>query len=90
MENKTNDITALRSILFDTLNKLNDKDSPMDLDRARTIANVAQTIINSAKVEVDYAKATGQTSSSWFLLDDKPAATKPDGGYTHRIGQRHN
>jgi len=34
----------------------------MDLDRARVISEVAQTIINSAKVEVDLVKAVSATA----------------------------
>jgi hypothetical protein len=39
----------------------------MDLDRAKTIADVSQTIINSAKVEVEFIKTTGQTQTTDFL-----------------------
>ena len=48
-----NDITELRGILFDALRGLNDKAIPLDLDRARATADIAQTIINSARVEVE-------------------------------------
>jgi hypothetical protein len=53
----------------------------MDIERAKAVADVAQTIINSAKVEVEHLKATGQTGSSGFMaLEDKA----PDGpGVTH-------
>ena len=39
----------------------------MELDRARTIAEVAQTIINTAKVEVDLVKAVGGSPGSQFF-----------------------
>ena len=52
-----NKITDLRNHLFETLEALKDPDKPMDLERARVISDVAQTIINSAKVEVDLVKA---------------------------------
>lgn len=54
-----NDITELRGHLFGTLAALRDDKSPMDLERARHVADVAQTIINSAKVEVEYLKIVG-------------------------------
>jgi len=57
----TNDITAMRSVLFDTLRALGDKDKPMDIERAAAIKDVAQVIINSAKVEVDALKIIGGT-----------------------------
>jgi len=75
---KTNDITTLRDSLFDTLNALKDKNSPMDLDRAKMISDVAQTIINSAKVEVDYLKATGGFSSSGFLDNTRTEKKTPN------------
>lgn len=57
----------LRNHLFETLDSLRNEEKPMDLDRARTIAEVAQAIINSAKVEVDFLRVTGQKSQSEFL-----------------------
>jgi hypothetical protein len=50
----SNRLNELRAHLFRTLDALADKDAPMDLDRANTIATVAQVLINSAKVEVTY------------------------------------
>lgn len=62
-----NKMTDLRDHLFETLEALKDKDAPMDLERARTISEVAQTIINSAKVEVDLVKAIdGHAGSEFF------------------------
>lgn len=61
-----NDITELRAHLFDTLAQLKDKKHPMDIDRAKAISDVAQVIINSAKVEVDHARVTG-TATTLFL-----------------------
>lgn len=67
-----NKIDDLRNHLFETLEMLKDPDSPMDLDRAKTIASVAQVIVNSAKVEVDFIKATGRDDGSTkFLLENK-------------------
>jgi len=55
-----NKISDLRDHLFETLEDLKDKDAPMDLDRARAIRDVAQTLINAAKVEVDYLRTAGE------------------------------
>lgn len=46
----------------------------MDIDRAKAICDVGQVIINSAKVEVDYCKATGKAGSAFL---EKPAAMPP-------------
>jgi len=60
-------INDLRDTLFDTLASL--KSGTLDIDRAKAINDVAQTIINSAKVEVDNARISGGTGSG-FLCDD--------------------
>ncbi|MCD7099074.1 hypothetical protein [Stenotrophomonas sp. MMGLT7] len=54
MKNKIED---LRDHLFEVIEALKDKDDPMDLERAKTVSTVAQTIINSAKVEIDAMRA---------------------------------
>ncbi|HAF43452.1 MAG TPA: hypothetical protein DCK83_00525 [Gallionellaceae bacterium] len=61
-----NDITAVRTALFDTLKALSDKANPMDLDRAKAINEVAQTIINSAKVEVDALRVIGGNGTGFI------------------------
>lgn len=68
MKNKLED---LRNHLFATLESLQDDEKPMDIDRAKAISDVAQTLINSAKVEVDYLRATGQTRGSGFLTNER-------------------
>jgi len=55
MKNKIED---LRNHLFATLEALQDKDHPMEIARAKAVAEVAQTLIDSARVEVDFLKVT--------------------------------
>jgi len=43
-----------------------DADDPMDLDRAETVGKVAQVIVNSAKVEVDFMRQTGNGGSTFM------------------------
>ncbi|KKN46376.1 hypothetical protein LCGC14_0673520 [marine sediment metagenome] len=56
----------------------------MEIERAEAISEVAQTLINSAKVELQFLEMTaGQTSESEFLGPQKsnpllPAARKPN------------
>ena len=64
MKNKIED---LRNHLFATLEGLLDEDSPMEIERAKAVADVAQVLVNSAKIEVDYIKATGGTTGSGFI-----------------------
>ena len=47
-------INELRDTLFETLNGI--KSGAIDLDKARAINEVSKTIIDTAKVEVDYLK----------------------------------
>ncbi len=54
-----NKIEHLRNHLFETIEALKDKEAPMDITRARAISDVAQTIINSAKVECEFLALTG-------------------------------
>ena len=69
MKNRMED---LRDHLFETLEGLKDPDNPMDIQRAQAVQGVAQTLVNSAKVEVDYIKATGQDGGSGFIESDRP------------------
>ena len=64
MKNKIED---LRDHLFATLEALRDTKNPMPIERAKAISDVAQTIINSAKVEVDFLKATDRVSGTEFI-----------------------
>ena len=69
-----NKIEDLRNHLFETLEKLNDEEKPMELDRAKAIADVAQVIVNSSKVEVDFIKATGRDIGTGFIPEIKKLA----------------
>lgn len=62
----SNTIADLREHLFATLSALRDKESPMEIERAKAISDVAQTIINSAKVEVDHMRVTGAEGSGFL------------------------
>lgn len=73
MPKPANTIDELREHLFETLQALKRKDDPMDITRAQAIANVANAIIESAKVEVNFLKVTGALKSTGFLpSEDDP------------------
>ncbi|MDM0032092.1 hypothetical protein QTI33_08060 [Variovorax sp. J22P271] len=59
-------INQLRQHLLDTLTDLRNRDNPMEPDRARAVAQVASVLVDSAKVEVDYLKATDQTHTPFL------------------------
>jgi hypothetical protein len=73
MKNKIDDLC---NHLFETLEALKDPETPMDLDRARTVATVAKVIVDSAKVEVDFLKVTGAVRSTNFLPIDAGAESE--------------
>ena len=65
-----NKIDDLRNHFFETLEALKDDEKPMDLDRARAVAEVAKVIVESAKVEVNFLRVTGAVRSANFLPND--------------------
>lgn len=66
----SNSISTVRQHLLDTLADLRNREQPMDIDRARAVADVARVLVDSAKVEVDFIKATSAGGSE-FLQPEK-------------------
>ena len=63
-------IQDLRHHLFETIEMLKDKD--IDIATAKAISEVAQVIINSAKVEVQFLKEMGSNRHTGFIqLENK-------------------
>jgi hypothetical protein len=59
-------ISELRTELLATLRDLRNRTNPMEPDRARAVAQVAAVMVDTARVEVDYIKATGQDTSNFI------------------------
>ncbi len=59
-------ISELRTELLATLRDLRNRANPMEPDRARAVAQVAAVMVDTARVEVDYIKATGQETSNFI------------------------
>lgn len=72
-------INDLREHLFAAMDGL--AKGTMDIDKAKAISDLGQTIINTAKVEVEHMKITGGTSSGFIQEETK---TTP-GRFVHRI-----
>jgi len=89
MSGTKNKIEDLRDHLFETLEALKDPDKPMEIDRAKAIADVAKEIIQSAKVEVDFLRVTGAMNGSGFIPSDRqlPAARPEPATSRRRIAQ---
>ena len=87
-------ISQLRTHLLATLADLRSRENPMEPDRARAVAQVASVLVDTAKVEVDYIKATGQDRAGFLeevpqIGTDGGTAGLPNGITSitrHRIG----
>jgi hypothetical protein len=67
-----NKLSDLRDHLFETLEALKDEKNPMEIERAKAIAGVAQTIINSATVEVKAINALGREQAPGEFFGGTP------------------
>lgn len=75
MKNKIED---LRNHLFECLEALKDEEKPMEIARARAVADVARVIVDSAKIEVDFLKVTGALKCTDFLpAEEEQPRLKP-------------
>ena len=61
-----NKIEDLRDHLFEIIEML--KENDMELDKAKAIADIAQVIVNSAKVEVDFIKVVHGNGSGFHSI----------------------
>lgn len=68
-------INDLRGDLADTIRQLRNGDKDMTIEKAKAIGDIAQTMINSAKVEVDMARALGTKNMrpTGFMALEGPA-----------------
>ncbi len=60
----SHDISELRRHLFATLAGV--KDGSIDLDKARAVNELGKTLVDTAKVEVDYLRAVGGGESTFL------------------------
>ena len=66
-----NRLPDLRNHLFEAIEML--KSGDMELDKAQAINSLAQTLVASAKVEVDYVKHTGGMNDRVEFIEGNPA-----------------
>lgn len=82
-----NDMAALRAALFETLRGVRDGSIP--LDQARAVNELGKTLVDTAKVEVDYLRATGGGESG-FIEPRGDAPALPGNGIgnvVHQLGR---
>lgn len=64
-EKSINNFDSMREILFDTMREV--KSGVLDIEKAKSISSVGQTIINSVKVEIDFMKLTGSSEKHTMI-----------------------
>jgi hypothetical protein len=92
-EKKPAHIDQLREHLMSTLAALRDRENPMDVDRARAVAQVATVLVDTARVEVDFMKVTHRDESDFLGkavegpsgAESKPLPHWPHGGRVHKL-----
>jgi hypothetical protein len=77
MTDTTRNIDDLRRRLFDAMDGL--KDGSLGVDRARAISDMAQVIVNTAKVEVEFLRVTESDDKPKFLALEGADAASPNG-----------
>jgi hypothetical protein len=73
-------IDDLRATLFETLQALKDKEQPMEIERALAMKEVAQVIVNSAKVEVEHMRISGGSGSGFIPVQSVDRKQPPQPG----------
>ena len=71
----SNDVTELRAHLFDVLRGL--KDGSVKVETAKAVNETAQTIINSARVEIDALEIIGGQGTGFIPLPAPPENNTP-------------
>jgi hypothetical protein len=81
-----NGIDDLRALLFETLRGV--KEGKISIERGKAVGELTQVIVNTAKIEVEFLKATkGKAKASAFFPPEdesekpalpSPAASAPD------------
>jgi hypothetical protein len=75
-------ITDLRAALFQAIEGVTN--GTLSLEQAKTVSELSQVIVNTAKVEVDYLRAGG-TSSSAFIEVPEEMPSGITGIVRHRL-----
>lgn len=83
-----NDITTVRKHLLNVLSDVCDSTKPIDKDRVVAVCSVAQAIVDTARVEVEYIKATDYIGTG-FLEAVNSTKDIRKLGHTRRLGGNH-
>ena len=69
MSDNNQTIADLRAVLFRTIEGV--KSGSMPLDKAKVISDLSQVMVNSARVEVEFIKATKANNSAFLATPEK-------------------
>lgn len=75
-------IDAVRDVLFAQLERLADPAQQVDFERCRLVNETGQLIVNTAKVEVEYAKVIKGATTLPFIEDQEGLVERP---YRHPL-----
>ena len=70
-------MSSLQDILMQSINDV--RSGSMDASTAKAVNEIAQTLINSAKVEVEFMRATKRSESRFFQNGFEPTPRKQGG-----------
>lgn len=73
-------IADLREYLFAAIQGV--RDGSVSIEQAKTISDLSQVIVNTAKVEVDFIRATERRSSAFLGGDDSTLPAELPNGIT--------
>ncbi len=65
-------IEELRNLLFTTIERVLDKDNPLDAAQAKAIANNGRVMVDTAKVEIEFMKNVGGFGSGFITNNRLP------------------
>lgn len=71
----SNTISDLRKHLFDVIQGV--RDGSMDIDKAKTVAELSKVVVDSARVEVDFMKVRGDTGNGTGFIPEEKQITAP-------------
>lgn len=72
-----NTISDLRKHLFDAIAGV--RDGSMDIDKAKTVAELSKVVVESAKVEVDFMKVRGDNGAgTGFIPEERQLTGTPE------------
>lgn len=71
-------INDLREVLFATIEDV--REGRTEADKAKVVVDLAQTIVNTAKAEVDFMRYTGESVDTGFIKAEKSDQEKLPNG----------